>query len=253
MDVAAIVPAAGAGCRVGGTIRKTFIPLCREPLLAHSLRALQASPAVRWIVLVVRPGDEAQARALVKDRRLSKRLTVCVGGASRAESVAKGFAEVPQEAKWILVHDGARPCVSPRLIQHSVREARRFGAVACGLPATVTVKAADERGDVRVTLDRERLWLVQTPQVFRRDWFAQALAQADHRLDRFPDDAAIVESAGFPVRMIPGDSLNVKVTTKDDLVLAEAILTARGQKPDARIRMSEVQTRRGRTISRLCL
>jgi 2-C-methyl-D-erythritol 4-phosphate cytidylyltransferase len=91
----------------------------------------------------------------------------------------------------------------------------------------LTVKAVDDRRDVRLTLDREQLWLVHTPQVFRRDWFAQALAQANHALRQFPDDAAILEAAGFQVRMVPGDPLNLKVTTKEDVMLAEAILKSR--------------------------
>ena len=91
----------------------------------------------------------------------------------------------------------------------------------------LTVKAADAVGDVRVTLDREQLWFMQTPQVFRCDWFAEALAQADHRLEQFPDDASVVEAAGFPVRVIEGDPLNIKVTTPEDVLLAEAILAHR--------------------------
>lgn len=223
-DVAAIVPAAGAGRRMGGGAAKLFLPLDREPLLAHTLRALQESPLIRWIVLVVRDEDRRQAGALLKRHRILKALAPCRGGASRAASVARGFAAVPRQARWVLVHDGARPCVSRQLIDRAVREATRAGAVACGLPAHLTVKAADEDGQVRLTLDREQLWFVQTPQVFRRDWFAEALARADHRLDGFPDDAALVEAAGFPVRMIPGDAMNLKVTTRDDLLLAEAIL-----------------------------
>ena len=226
-DVAAIVPAAGAGRRLGGTLRKSFVPLHGRPLLLHTLKTLQETPAIRWVVLVVRAQDLGRTRKLLRRHRLTKVLEPCLGGASRAESVARGLAVVPREAKWVLVHDGARPCVSRRLIQEAVRSARRHGAVACGLPASLTVKAVDEHRDVRLTLDREQLWLVQTPQVFRRDWFTQALGRADGRLTTFPDDAAIVEAGGFPVRLIPGDPLNLKVTTKNDLILAEAILERR--------------------------
>lgn len=229
-DVAAIVPAAGAGQRLGGPIRKPFVSLSGQPLLTYCLSVLQGSPVIRWIVLVVRDGEQAQAATLLRRHRITKALAPCRGGRSRAESVARGFAALPNEADWILVHDGARPCVSPQLIERSVRAARRYGAVACGLPATLTVKAVDRRGDVRRTLERDPLWFVQTPQVFRRDWFAQALGQADHALHQCPDDAALLESAGFRVRMIPGDPLNLKVTTRDDLLLAEAILKNRHEK-----------------------
>ena len=229
MDVAAIVPAAGAGHRVGGPTSKLFVSLNGQPLLMYALSVLQESPAIRWIVLVVRDDERAQAEALIKRRKITKALAPCLGGTSRAESVAKGFAALPRAARWVLVHDGARPCVSRELIQRAVRAAKRLGAVACGLPAMLTVKAVDEHRQVRLTLDRDRLWFVQTPQVFRRDWFAKALEQADHDLKQFPDDAAIVESAGFHVSMIPGDPLNVKVTTQEDLLVAEAILNRRTQ------------------------
>ncbi len=227
--VAAIVPAAGAGKRFGSSRRKPFVPLTGVPLLAHTLKALQASAEIGWIIVVVRAGDETRVRQLLRRYRISKALAPCRGGASRAASVARGFAQVPPQARWVLVHDGARPCVSPGLITQAVRAARRWGAVACGLPASVTVKAAKTSGLVRTTLPREALWFIQTPQVFRRDWFAQALARADHRLGRFPDDAAVVEAAGFPVRIVRGDPLNLKVTTHGDAWLAEAILKRRAR------------------------
>jgi len=208
-------------------VPKPFVILQGTPLLAHVLERLQHSPAIRWIVLVVGAGERARARALVKRLAISKALDPCLGGASRAESVARGFAALPAQAKWILVHDGVRPCLSPQLLERAIRAGRQHGAVACGVPASLTVKATDASGAVRVTLDREGLWFVQTPQVFRRDWFAEAFARVDHQGAHFPDDAAVVESAGFPVRMIPGDPLNLKVTTREDLLLAEAIVARR--------------------------
>ena len=227
-QVAAIVPAAGLGSRLGVRTSKAFVPLAGIPLLAHTLRALQASPSIGWIALVVREEEQSRARALLKRYRITKALPPCAGGSSRAESVAKGFAVLPAQARWVLIHDGARPCVRPRLIEQAVRAAHRHGAVACGLPASLTVKSADRAGRVRATLKREPLWFVQTPQVFRRAWFAQALGRVNGTLHRFPDDAALVESAGFSVRMVSGDPLNLKVTTKEDLLLAKAILKRSG-------------------------
>ena len=244
MSVAAIVPAAGTGTRFGGRVAKPFAQVREAPLLVQSLAVLQASSAIRWIVLAVRAGDEPAAANLLKRYKITKALPPCRGGACRAESVARAFAALPRAARWVLVHDGARPCVSRQLIEQAVQAGKRFGAVACGLPASLTVKAVDDRGEVRLTLDRDQLWFVQTPQVFRRDWFAQALAQADHGLERFPDDAAIVEGAGFPVRMIPGDPLNIKVTTQDDLLFAEAILARRNGGNENRHRVRHSSLRR---------
>ncbi len=225
MDVAAIVPAAGIGRRLGTRIQKPFVPLGDRPLLAHTLGALQSSPFIRWIALVVEESQRERATALLKRYRITKALSPCGGGPSRAASVARGFAILPSGARWILVHDGARPCLNQRLIRKAVRLSLRYGAVACGLPAASTVKVADPDARVRLTLKRESLWFVQTPQVFRRDWFAETLRRVDPSGEAFPDDAAMVESAGFPVRMIQGDPLNLKVTTKEDLWLAGAILT----------------------------
>ena len=260
MDVAAIVPAAGAGRRFGGATSKPFALLNGSPLLLHTLKTLQESPGIQWIVLVVQAAEREQAAVLLKQHYLTKALAPCLGGSSRAESVARGFAAIPQEARWVLVHDGARPCVSRRLIQQAIREASRHGAVACGLPASLTVKAVDERREVRLTLDRDHLWFVQTPQVFRRDWFAQALERAclsrpggdgrqpDHHLEQFPDDAAVVESAGFHVRMILGDPLNLKVTTRDDLLLAEAILKSRAMRKEGSRRREKGRTKAVRDV-----
>lgn len=243
-DVAAIVPAAGSGTRFAGSTPKLFAPLQGRPLLAHTLAALQASAEIRWIIVVVRAGEQARMRALFKRYAITKAVSPCVGGASRAASVARGCAVVPRAARWVLVHDGARPCVTPRLIAETIRAARRDGAVACGLPAALTVKAVDEHQLVRLTLDRESLWLAQTPQVFHREWIAQALARVGAPLEQCPDDAAILEAAGFPVRMVPGDPRNIKVTTKDDLILAETILSHKAQHTAASIQHQKTLSKR---------
>jgi 2-C-methyl-D-erythritol 4-phosphate cytidylyltransferase len=227
MTVAAVVPAAGAGRRFGGKTTKLFTSAAGRPLMAHTLSALQRSPWVRWIVVVARPEDHARMRALLARYCITKALPLCHGGSSRTESVAHGVAALPREARWVLVHDAARPCVSLRLIASSVKAAKRYGAVACGLPAAVTVKSVDAARRVRATLDRERLWFVQTPQVFRRDWFTKALSSMNGHFARCPDDAAVLEGAAFPVRMVAGEALNLKVTTREDLLLAQAILRRR--------------------------
>lgn len=227
MSVVAIVPAAGAGARFGGDIAKPFAPLLGKPLLAHTLSALEQAPEVRWIIVVAKKESLQEMSSLIREAGITKALSPCAGGASRAESVALGFAALPDTAEWVLVHDAARPCLTGALIAQTVTLAREHGAVACGMPASVTVKAADEEARVRLTLDREHLWLVQTPQVFRRDWFAQALERAKDRLSEFPDDVSVLEWAGFAVRMVPGDPLNLKVTTQEDSVLAEAVLRLR--------------------------
>lgn len=218
------MPAAGQGRRLGSRQRKAFVPLADEPLILHVLRALQATPAIGWIVVVAHPEDLLRMRRLVQRQRLRRVSAVVAGGPSRARSVVRGVAALPSAAKWLVIHDGARPCVTPSLMTSVIRHAKRSGAAACGLPASVTVKAVDESGAVRLTLDREALWFVQTPQAFRRDWFQEALKRAGEECEAMPDDVSFLEWAGFPVRMVPGDPLNIKVTTREDLLLAEFIL-----------------------------
>ena len=222
-----MIPAAGSGLRFGTRMPKAFVTVAGAPLVIQTLRAFQASPEIEWIVVAAPPAHHARLRRLVARQRVKKLHAVVAGGPNRSASVAAGVAALPPEAEWVMIHDGARPCVTPSLIRSTVQAVKRFGAVACGLPAPMTVKAVDAHHAVRLTLERDSLWCVQTPQAFRRAWLEQALALAGRGLEQFPDDAAILEWAGFPVRMIPGDPLNIKVTTKDDLIVAEAILKRR--------------------------
>lgn len=224
MSVAAIVPAAGVGRRFGGRVPKLAAHVCGAPLIVQTLRALQQVPEIRWIIPVAAPGREAELASWLSANGITKALPPCTGGASRAESVARGFAHAPAQAQWILVHDGARPCVSLRLIHACLRQAKRSGAAVAGLPASVTVKSVGRGRRVVKTLERDGLWLIQTPQVFRRDWFAKALEKARTRWAQFPDDASVLEAAGYRVVVVPGDPLNIKVTTRADILLAEAIL-----------------------------
>ncbi len=225
--IGVVVPAAGRGERLGGRMAKAFVPLAGRPLVCHTLAAFQRVPAVSSVVLVVRSVDQARMQQLVRRGRFTKVCAIVAGGSSRAVSVTRGVAALPAQVRWVLVHDAARPCVRAQLITAVIQYAKRFGAVACGLRSPVTVKAVDEQDQVRLTLDRESLWLSQTPQAFRRDWFADALTKVNGTLEGFPDDVAILEWAGFPVRMVPGDPLNIKVTTPEDLLLVETILRSR--------------------------
>ncbi len=231
--VGAVVPAAGLGQRLGAGQHKALIPLDGRPLIAHVLDVLQRVPAIRWVVVAAHPNDGARLREMGR-RQQWRNVTIVEGGASRAESVARGISALPPEARWVLVHDAARPCLSRRLVEATLRAARRYGAAAAGLPAGLTVKTVDAHGFARLTLDRDSLWLMQTPQVFRRDWMEGALSRVNGRAAEFPDDAALLEWAGFPVRMVPGDPGNLKVTTQADMMLAAAVLRSQRSQDHAR-------------------
>ena len=227
-NVAAVVPAAGLGKRFDRHDRKLFVTLLRQPLLAHTLRGLQASASIRWIQVVAQPKEHKRIQALIHRYRITKALPMCAGGDSRSASVARGIAALPRQARWVLVHDGARPCVTLPTIERTLRAAKRTGAAVCALPALVTVKAV-KRGFVKKTLNRRSLWFIQTPQAFRRDIIVGSLERFRASLKQFPDDAALVEAAGHRVRVVLGEPFNLKVTTKEDLVLAEAILKYRAK------------------------
>jgi 2-C-methyl-D-erythritol 4-phosphate cytidylyltransferase len=208
-----------------GGADKLFARLAGRPLLAHSLVAFQQCPAVERIVLVLSERNRREGAALVEGGAFPKVETLCLGGERRQDSVRAGLAALSgvRPDDWVVVHDGARPLVTPALIEQGLAAARETGAAVCALPAQDTVKEADEQGLVRKTLDRKRLWLVQTPQVFRYDVLREAHERA--RGDS-TDDASLVEALGHRVRLYMGSQRNLKVTTPADLALAEALLRA---------------------------
>jgi 2-C-methyl-D-erythritol 4-phosphate cytidylyltransferase len=218
--VGAVIAAAGSSRRMGG-LDKLQAPLGERPLLAYPLLAFDSSPLVDAAVLVVAPHSLEWAQGLLRALGLRKPWRLCEGGQRRQDSVRLGL-EALGPCDWALVHDGARPLVTPRLIQDALAAAQATGAAVPALPLTDTVKeVAGER--VLGTLDRSRLRAVQTPQAFRYD-----LLLAAHRRARgeATDDAALVEALGVPVQLFPGSPHNLKVTTPADLELARALVAS---------------------------
>jgi 2-C-methyl-D-erythritol 4-phosphate cytidylyltransferase len=225
MKTIVIIPAGGAGRRMGGGIPKQYLSLAGIPILVHTLRGFQCSPVVDEIYLVVPEGDIAEVRLNVVERYgFSKISLVIAGGRERQDSVRNALVQVRDEHEIVLVHDGVRPFVTEALIEQAVAGAKEFGAVALGIPVRDTVKQADSEGRVVKTIQREGLWLVQTPQAFRRTVILAAYERA--LADGFygTDDASLVERTGIPVRMIIGDADNIKVTTPGDLEKGERII-----------------------------
>ncbi len=224
-DVAVLVPAAGAGLRLGPGGPKALRLLAGEPLLVHAVRRIAAAPSVRLIVVAAPAAEVDAVRALLAP---VAPVTVVAGGAERQHSVAAALAVVPAEVRIVLVHDAARALAPPALVE-SVAAAVRAGrpAVIPVLPVVDTVKevgAALEPGDAEVvvgTVDRSVLRSVQTPQGFRREVLTAAHAAG---LGAHTDDAGMVEKAGTPVTCVPGSELAMKITRPLDLVIAEALL-----------------------------
>jgi 2-C-methyl-D-erythritol 4-phosphate cytidylyltransferase len=214
----AIVPAAGAGARMGGRLPKQYLRILGVPLLVRTLRVLAGARSVAAIV-VAAPGARVRAtEALLGRSGITKLSAVVAGGAERQESVWRALQAVPSGCRWIIVHDAARPFIDAALVERVLAAARQ-GAATCGLPVRETVKRVRE-AVVEETLDREGLWLIQTPQAFRRELLQEAHDKA--RRDGYvgTDDAVLVERLGVPVRVVPGSPQNLKITTPKDLVTA---------------------------------
>jgi 2-C-methyl-D-erythritol 4-phosphate cytidylyltransferase len=221
----AIIPAGGTGKRMGGEIPKQYLLLAGLPILVHTLRVFQQSPLIDEILLTVPEGDIENVRQDVVGRYgLSRVSLVLAGGSQRQDSVRNALAYVREEHRIVVVHDGVRPFVTGELIERAVTGAKSCGAITVGVPVRDTVKSVVGEGWVSGTVPRESLWLTQTPQAFRREVILAAYDRA--AADGFygTDDASLVERTGIPVRMIPGDRDNIKVTTPDDLVHGERIL-----------------------------
>ena len=229
LSVVAIVPAAGTGSRMGGSSPKQFLRLGGVPVLVRTLRILAGSRVVRGIVLVAPPAAVERTRRLLARHRVPRVLAVVPGGAERQESVWLGLQAVPPAADLVVVHDGVRPFITGTLVRDVVEAARRFGAAICGIPVRETVKRHRE-GFVETTVDRGGLWLIQTPQAFRRTllWEAHDKARRDGFLGT--DDAVLVERLGVPVRMVAGLQENLKITTPDALARARVLASARGRR-----------------------
>ncbi|MFV2087671.1 2-C-methyl-D-erythritol 4-phosphate cytidylyltransferase [Micromonospora sp. LOL_021] len=221
-DVAVLVPAAGAGVRLGPGAPKALRPLGGVPLLVHAVRRLAAASSVAVIVVAAPPADVDDVRDLLTPATAGLPLIVVPGGAHRQASVAAALAAVPAGPRIVLVHDAARALTPPDLVD-SVAAAVRAGADAVipVLPVVDTIKSVDADETVLATVDRSTLRAVQTPQGFRRDVLAAAHADA---VDPHTDDAGLVEKIGVPVLCVPGSERALKITRPFDLVIAEHLL-----------------------------
>ncbi|MFI7431051.1 2-C-methyl-D-erythritol 4-phosphate cytidylyltransferase [Micromonospora sp. NPDC049836] len=220
-DVAVLVPAAGAGVRLGPGAPKALRPLAGEPLLVHAVRRVAAAASVHTIVVAAPAADVEAVRALLAP---VAPVTVVPGGAERQASVAAALAAVPAGPEIVLVHDAARALTPPALVE-SVAAAVRAGhdAVIPVLPVVDTIKEVDTGERVLGTVDRSALRAVQTPQGFRRSVLAAAHEAAG---DPLTDDAGLAEKQGVPVFCVPGSELALKITRPFDLALAEYLLAA---------------------------
>jgi 2-C-methyl-D-erythritol 4-phosphate cytidylyltransferase len=217
-----VIVAAGQGTRIGSETPKQYLEIAGVPMLLRSVRPFARHPAVAHVVIVLRPSDAARPPAWLAGC-LGEALSVVAGGAERGDSVAAGLAALPSGCRIVLVHDAARPFVDQPLIDRIIDAARSGEAAVPALPVTDTIKRVDPGDPSRIagTVPRDQLRSVQTPQGFPRNLLVAAHARAREAGVSGTDDAALVELAGDPVRLVPGDPRNFKVTTADDLAFAD--------------------------------
>lgn len=220
--LAVVIVAAGQSTRMGQA--KQWISLAGIPVIGHTLCAMEQTPCVEAIVAVVRGVDVLPVQKLCRQLGITKITAVVEGGDTRQQSVAAGVAVLPPEYGYVAIHDGARPFASADLTERVFHRAAQTGAAAAAVRVKDTIKIADEQGWVQRTPDRRTLWSVQTPQIFRRDLYEDALQAAGKQGWDVTDDCQLMERAGHPVALCEGDYRNIKITTPEDIPAARALL-----------------------------
>lgn len=225
LKVTAIVPAAGRGMRMGEDISKQYLPLAGKPILAHTLASLEQCPAIDEVILAVRGKEVAHCQEVVVEKfALKKVKEIIPGGEHRQDSVYNALKRIRPNCELVLIHDSVRPFLTEELILRTIEETELHGAVAAAVPLTDTIKQGNGRGFVEKTLNRDELWSIQTPQGFKYNLIQKAYSQAYEDGFYGTDDASLVERMGHPVKIIEGSPENIKITTPEDLIIAEAIL-----------------------------
>ena len=218
--VSAIIAAAGSSTRMKSEVPKIFLPLCGKPVLSYSLEAFDRCSRIAEIVLVIRPEDFSRAQALCAGIKTPVKLVQ--GGETRFESVRRGIGAASDAATHVAIHDAARPLLSQDQLCRVIDDAVAFGAATLSTKMKDTVKFAGEGNRIESTPPRERLYAVQTPQVFEKQRYLEAVRKAGSA--DYTDDCQLLEKAGIPVVLTPGEYTNLKITTQEDLLFAQAIL-----------------------------
>ncbi len=228
MKTCALIVAAGNSTRFGGSVPKQFREVCGRPLLAWTISRFEKAASVDQIVLVVPEESLLFTSEKVVDRYgFDKVVKIVPGGASRQESVRRGLERLSISTGLVAIHDGARPLTSPGDIDTVINLAAKERAAMLAIKTSDTVKRVED-GYILATLDRQRLYLAQTPQVFQYDLIIAAHRDCAKDETMFTDDASLIESRGFKVRVLEPTTTNLKVTTPEDLIMAEALLQREG-------------------------
>jgi len=219
--LSAIILAAGRGKRLGAKLSKPLVKINNKPLINYSLCAFCRHPEIDEIIVVSSAQNKKQIVKAVKNCSFKKIKSFIVGGKRRQDSVYNGLKKVSLKSDWVLIHDSARPFIDNKSISKVIQEAKKTGAAILGLPVKATIKSVCGAGWVNKTVDRNNLWEIQTPQVFKKGLILRAYEK--YSKENVTDDASLVEKLGARVKIVEGRSENIKITTRVDLRFAQLI------------------------------
>ncbi len=223
--VSAVIVAAGQGTRMNMNVRKQFIGIAGVPVLARTIKAFEDCELINEIIVVVNSSDIMYCKQAIVDCYGFKKVKVIVsGGNERQDSVFNGLRQVDQECSVVVIHDGARPFVENEHIRSCIEAANEFGAASLAVPVKDTIKSGDADGFVSQTLERKHLWSIQTPQGFRYPVIIKAHEKAIEEGYTGTDDCVLAERLGIRTKLVTGSYYNIKITTKEDIAIAEAIV-----------------------------
>ena len=224
--LSAVIVAAGSSVRMGGE-DKIFLPVSGIPVIARSLLAYENCDDVSEIVVVTKESSIERIKKLAKEYGINKLSAVVSGGGTRAESVRNGVEAVSSKAAFVAIHDGARPLILPEDISRCAHDAFQCGGAILAVPVTDTVKYGRKNGFVEYTPAREKLFAAQTPQIFDLEVYKTAMGRAFRELSDWTDDSRIFENDARKVFLTPGKRYNIKITSPEDILIAEALLKGR--------------------------
>lgn len=222
-SVNAIITAAGSGTRMGTRITKQFLKVGKMTILERTIRKILKSKYIDNIVLVIKKDEEKDICELINVINSNKTITLIYGGESREESTFNGIKAIDKNTDIVLMHDGARPFIKTELIDQMIEETDKHRAIICAVPAKDTIKIITNDMKVRSTPERSRLYMVQTPQIFDYTLILKAYESVNYNSSKITDDASLIEAIGEEVHVHPGDYNNIKITTDEDLKLANIL------------------------------
>ena len=227
MKVVAIIPAAGTGTRMRASSPKQFLSLAGHPIIVHTLKKFKACRLIQRVIVPVRKPDLLQFQEVVEKESLSRWVKLVPGGIHRQDSVYAGLRAVEEDTDIVVVHDAVRPFVEVSLIEAVIKEAETNGSAILALPCSDTVKQI-EKNLVETTLPRDKIVLVQTPQAFRYNILKEGFEKATAENFYATDESCLIERLGYPVSVIRGSDMNIKITKPSDLPLAELYIKIQG-------------------------